>query len=351
MAQTGLPVIHTTGRTSAEAPRPDTYHIRVSRIRTLLGRPELLRRAALTSLVGNVGIVLGGGAVRLTGSGLGCPTWPRCVDSSYVTTSAMGYHGVIEFGNRTLTGLVEALAVACLVLALCQLPRLRERVTWAALVFAAIPAQAVLGGLTVLTKLDPWLVASHFLLSIAVIAAAYRLWVVAREPAGPTLPVIGAPLRGLTWLLTGVSAAVLAVGTVVTGSGPHAGDAQARRTGLDPGTVAQLHTDLVMLLIGLSVALWFALRAVDAPAPIRRAAGTLIGVELAQGAIGFVQYATHLPALLVGLHMAGACAVWLATLAILAAGRVRQAAPGAPARRPAPPAEPPVPAGSGSLSA
>jgi cytochrome c oxidase assembly protein subunit 15 len=308
----------------------------VSSIRTLLGRPELLRRAALASLVGNVAIVVGGGAVRLSGSGLGCPTWPRCVDSSYVTTPAMGYHGVIEFGNRSLTGLVEVLAVACLVLALCQLPRRRDRVTWAALVFAAIPAQAVLGGLTVLTRLNPWLVAGHFLLSIAVLAAAYRLWVVAREPAGPTLPVIGAPLRGLTWLLTALSAAVLAAGTVVTGSGPHAGDVQARRTGLDPGMVAQLHTDLVMLLIGLSVALWYALRAVAAPQPLRRAAAILIGVELAQGAIGFVQYFTHLPALLVGLHMGGACAVWLATLAILAGSRVRQAIPAAPAQQPAP---------------
>jgi cytochrome c oxidase assembly protein subunit 15 len=141
---------------------------------------------------------------------------------------------------------------------------------------------------------------------------------------------------------------VLAAGTVVTGSGPHAGDAHAHRTGLDPGMVAQLHTDLVMLLIGLSLAWCFGLWAVGAPGPARRAAAVLVGVELAQGVIGFVQYFTHLPALLVGLHMAGACAVWLAVLAAQTATRVRQpdAADAADADGATPTAQPatPVPA-------
>ncbi len=298
----------------------------MSRIRTLLDRPDLLRRTALASVAANVGIVVTGGVVRLTGSGLGCPTWPRCDNESLVATKALGYHGAIEFGNRTLISVVGGLALACAVLALAQRPRRRDRLVWSGLVLAGIAAQAVLGGATVHSVLNPWVVSGHFLLSIAVIAAAYRLWVASREPDGPVRPALTPPLRALTWLVAGVSAAVLAAGTVVTGSGPHAGDASARRTGLDPGMVAQLHADAVMLLIGLSVGLWYALRTAGAPGPVRRAAAVLVGVELAQGLVGFVQYFTHVPALLVGVHMAGACAVWLATLAVLARSRVREAA-------------------------
>jgi cytochrome c oxidase assembly protein subunit 15 len=287
----------------------------MSRIRALLARPDLLRVTALAGVVANLVIVVTGGVVRLSGSGLGCPTWPHCMSASYVTTSAMGWHGMIEFGNRTLTFVVEVLAVAVLVMALSQARRDRRQIRRAAWVFAAIPAQAVLGGLTVLTHLNPWLVAAHFLLSMAVIVAAHGLWVSVRTPPSVGTAKAGPPaLRALSLLLAVVAALVLTAGTVTTGSGPHAGDEHARRTGLDPGMVAQLHTDLVMVLIGLSVALWFALRATGSPAPTRRAAGVLVLVELAQGVIGFVQYLTHLPALLVGFHVAGACAVWLATL-------------------------------------
>jgi cytochrome c oxidase assembly protein subunit 15 len=283
---------------------------------TKLRCPMVLRRLALGSVIANVGIVITGGAVRLTGSGLGCPTWPRCGPGSFVVEPAMGGHGYVEFGNRTLTFVVGLVAVLGLVSALLQRPRNRPVVLLAAAVFAGIPAQALLGGLTVLTHLNPWVVAGHFLLSMAVIAVAYTFWRACRPT--PPAPPVGRPIRTLAGVLAGVCAAVLALGTVVTGSGPHAGDANARRTGLDPGMVAQLHADAVFALIGLSVALWFALRAVDAPAPAVRAAAILVGVELAQGAVGFVQYFAHLPVLVVGLHMAGACAVWLATLAVLA---------------------------------
>ncbi len=304
----------------------------MSSIRQLLGTPILLRRLALASLLANIGIVVTGGAVRLTGSGLGCPTWPRCTDTSYVTTPQMGAHGVIEFGNRTLTGVVGALAVACVLAALCQRPVRRPLVTWSALVLAGIPAQAVIGGVTVLTNLNPWVVGCHFLASMAVIAAAYQLWVRAGErPASSASPGLGRPLTVLVRLVVATAALVLVVGTVVTGSGPHAGDAGAKRTGLDPQEVAQLHADLVFLLLGLSVALWFALTAVGAP---RTAAAALIGVELAQGLIGFVQYFTHLPVIGVGLHMLGACVVWVAALAVLEGARAR-AAP-APTAREAP---------------
>lgn len=311
----------------------------MSSVRRLLSAPALLRRGALASLIANAGIVVTGGAVRLTGSGLGCPTWPRCTDGSYGPTPELGIHGAIEFGNRTLTGVVGALAAICLVAALAQRPARRDRVRPAALVLAGVVAQAALGGFTVLTDLNPWVVAAHFLVSAAIIAAAHQLWVRSRGPAVATTS-LPRPLIGLAWVTTAVSAAVLAAGTIVTGSGPHAGDAETERMGFDAGQVAQFHTDLVFLLVGLSVALWFALRAVDAPPAAGRAALVLVGVELGQGAIGFVQYFTHLPVLAVGLHMAGACLVWIATLALLAAVRHPVPAQSAATRKTRPPGRP-----------
>lgn len=303
-------------------------------IRDLFASPRLMRRLALTSLAGNVGLVITGGAVRLTGSGLGCPTWPRCTSRSYVTTPEMGVHGVVEFSNRMLTFVVGLLAVACVLAALARRPRRRPLTRLSLVVLAGIPAQAVLGGITVLTNLNPWVVSCHFLASIAVIAAAYALWHRSGEGDGPAVPLIPGPARGLLATLVGASAAVVVVGAVVTGSGPHAGDAHARRTGLDELQIAQLHADLVFLLIGLSVAAWFALRALGAPAVLVRAAVILLAVEAAQAAIGFVQYFTHLPIVLVGLHMAGACAVWVATLAVWYASRERgSVAATAPATR------------------
>ncbi|WP_345633382.1 COX15/CtaA family protein [Rugosimonospora acidiphila] len=283
-----------------------------------------LRWVALASLVVNVVLVFTGGAVRLTGSGLGCPTWPKCTNSSYVTTSAMGYHGVIEFSNRIFGVLVGILVVVAVLLALLQPVRDRRQIGWSVAMLMTIPAQAVVGGITVLTKLNPWVVACHFLFSMVIIVVAYRMWLATREPGGPVRWLISAPVRALNWLLLVVTAVVLAAGTVVTGSGPHAGDATAHRTGLDPGMVAQLHADLVMLLIGLSVAWCFALWAIGAPRQTRRAGVVLVGVELAQGVIGFVQYFTHLPSLLVAVHLIGACAVWLAALRTQSAGRVRE---------------------------
>jgi cytochrome c oxidase assembly protein subunit 15 len=208
----------------------------------------------------------------------------------------------------------------------------RPAVTWAALVVVGIPAQAGIGGVAVLTKLNPWVVGGHFLVSMAMIAGAYQLWV--RATDRPARAGVTPPLAVLVRIVVTVAAAVLAVGAVVTGSGPHAGDAGAKRTGLDPQDASQLHADLVFLLLGLSVALWYALRAVDAPPAARRATAVLVAVELGQGVIGFVQYFTHLPVLAVGLHMLGACTVWVAALAV---GQTTLAgASSAPAACPAP---------------
>jgi heme a synthase len=287
---------------------------------TALGTRPVLRRLALASVIANIVIVVTGGAVRLTGSGLGCPTWPRCTEDSYTATPEMGINGLIEFGNRTLTGVLVLIAILGALSAWRQLPRRPLTLRLALAVLLGIPAQGVIGGLTVLTNLNPWVVGLHFLVSMAVIAAAYGFWISTDEPGTRVPPGVPRPLRTLVGLVTAASAAVLVAGTVVTGSGPHAGDEDARRNGLDPATLAQAHADLVFLLLGLAVALRFALRAVGArDAAVR--AGWLIAIILAQGVIGVIQYATQLPALVVALHMAGACAVWLATLTVVRATR------------------------------
>ncbi|WP_018808759.1 COX15/CtaA family protein [Salinispora arenicola] len=284
-----------------------------------------LSRLALANIVANVMIVVTGGAVRLTASGLGCPTWPRCTDASYTATTEMGLHGAIEFGNRLLTFAVGIVALAVVVAVLLHRPRRRGLLPLAVAVLLGIPAQAVIGGITVLTNLNPWVVGLHFLASMVVIAVAYVLWRRTTEPDGPAVLVVPGPLRTLAMITTVVSAAVLVIGTWVTGSGPHAGDGGAARNGLDPEQASQIHADGVFLLIGLSIALVFAFRAVGAAGPAR-AALVLVAVEAGQGVIGYVQYFTNLPALLVGAHMLGSCLVLLATLAVLRSTRERRPA-------------------------
>ncbi|HVU90905.1 MAG TPA: COX15/CtaA family protein [Jatrophihabitans sp.] len=271
--------------------------------------PVLLRRLAVASVVVNVLIVVTGGAVRLTRSGLGCPTWPRCVGGSLVPRSKLGINGVIEFSNRTLTFVVGLTLLATVLVAWRQ----RRQLGLAIAALAGIPAQALLGGLVVLTDLNPWLVAAHFLLSSAIIAATFLLWWRVSDAAPAAVP---SPVRALTLALGAATVLVLVAGTVVTGAGPHAGDVKngaVKRIDLPIAGLAQLHADLVMVLIGLTIgalAAGYALRV----APLRRAALVLLGIELAQGVIGYTQYFLHVPPLLVGLHMLGACLVWLAAL-------------------------------------
>jgi cytochrome c oxidase assembly protein subunit 15 len=286
-------------------------------------KSSVLRPLALASLIGNVALVVTGAAVRLTGSGLGCPTWPRCTAATYTTTRAMGVHGVIEFGNRMLTVILALIALACLVAAITQ--RRRSTALLSVAVLGYIPVQAVIGGMTVLTNLNPWVVGLHFLASIGLIAVAYALWRRTGEGDGKPMALVSPALRTLGRVTAGVSLAVIAAGVVVTGSGPHAGDQNAKRNGLDPTVIAQLHADLVLLLLALTTVLYFALRTRNAPAG--RAALILLATELAQGLIGFVQYLTHLPVLLVGAHMLGAGLVWTGTLAVLWSLRERPAAP------------------------
>jgi len=304
---------------------------------------RLVRRLALASLAGNVAIVLTGGAVRLTDSGLGCPTWPRCTDTSWTATAEMGVHGVIENTNRWLGMLLGVIALAGFLAALRLHPRRRSLVLLSGAVLAGVALQGAIGGITVWTDLNPWLVGSHFLISMALIATAYTFWRRVDQPDTPVRAAVPAPLRALARLVAGVAAALLAVGTVVTGSGPHAGDADVARNGLDPQALAQVHADLAFLLLGLAVAAWFGLRAAGGPGAAggpTRAAGLLVLAILGQGTVGLVQHATGLPELAVWLHLLGASLVWLASVHLLHTTGTR--APRRPADPGGPPGAPPA---------
>jgi cytochrome c oxidase assembly protein subunit 15 len=285
---------------------------------------------AVASLAANILIVVTGGVVRLTASGLGCPTWPRCTSRSFVPHRELGIHGAIEFGNRTVTVLLVAVAIATLVAAWRYG---RPAVLRLALLLAlAVPAQAVVGGITVLTGLDPWVVALHMLVSLAMIGVAVVLLRRLHEGDGPAVRTVPS---ATAWLVRAVFAAgwvVLYVGTVVTGSGPHAGAANVPRNGMDPRALSQLHTDFVFLLLGLTIGALLALRSGGAPARAQRAAWTLLGVECAQAAVGFVQYFTGLPVVLVSLHLLGA-ALLSAAMTWLLMG-IRDRAPDAPDQSP-----------------
>ena len=264
----------------------------------------------LANLVAEVGIVVTGGLVRVTGSGLGCPTWPECTDGSITPTveQAEGFHKYIEFGNRTLTGVLLVLALATVVVVWRAAPRRAMKVA-AGLVLGGVVGQAVLGGVTVLLGLNPAIVAAHFLVSMGLVAASSYLWFARHEGAGAPRALVAPLAASLAWVTVAVGAAVLALGTVVTGSGPHSGDAdEPNRFGFDPRTVSWLHADLVMVFIGLVVATWLAARltAVDDERGPARAWLVVLGVSLAQGLIGYVQYFTDLPEALVIAHMLGA---------------------------------------------
>ena len=265
--------------------------------------PAVVSRVALANAIANGVIVITGGAVRLTGSGLGCPTWPRCTGSSLVPTRELAAHGVVEFTNRMLTFVLTVAAIAVVVVVFRSVRRDLRKL--AVLSFLGIPAQALLGGVTVLTGLNPWTVAAHFLLSMVLVAVATTLWLRSREP-GVGQPLLRRPFVLLVTGIAAVTAVVLALGTIVTGSGPHSGDPKAGRTGFDPELVSQLHADVVFLLVGLTVALLVALYAIDSPGRVRRAARDLLIAQLAQGLVGYVQYFTNLPIVLVLVHMAGA---------------------------------------------
>jgi cytochrome c oxidase assembly protein subunit 15 len=302
---------------------------------TASGRsPRGIRGIYIANLVAQGAIVVTGAVVRITDSGLGCPTWPECVDGSIAPTSDQveSFHKYIEFGNRLLTFVLAALAIAAIVAALVDRRRrqrsgLPARPILTALALVPIlgtVAQAVLGGITVLTGLHPLTVSAHFLVSIAIIAGVMALVVRSGDPGDqPIRWLVPRAARILGWLLVAASALVVVLGVIVTGSGPHSGDDNAERLGLDPRTVAWLHADVVLLFLGLLIGMLVVLHVLGGPRAAIRRSWLLLGIALAQGAIGYTQYFTGVPEVLVGIHVLGAVLVWIATLAIPPALRTR----------------------------
>jgi cytochrome c oxidase assembly protein subunit 15 len=260
--------------------------------------PDALRRWAVVTLIMNIVIVVTGGLVRLTGSGLGCPTWPRCTPDSYVTHPRLGIHGAIEFGNRLLTLVLVVAAVLTFVSAMLYREdgRPRTDLRWLTGGLAlGIPLQGVIGGVAVLTQLNPYVVGLHLLLSMVLIALS--VWLVRK-----TWHLIPADVSRLAVIATRVTFVLmwLAIwlGTLVTGSGPHAGDENAPRNGLDGMLLTRLHTSVVYVTVAASVICFILLRS--------RAVLLLLLVEMVQVGIGVAQYQTGLPIWLVALHLLGA---------------------------------------------
>jgi cytochrome c oxidase assembly protein subunit 15 len=292
-------------------------------------------------LIANIGIVSTGGLVRLTNSGLGCPSWPDCSSGDLVPVRALSSHKAIEFGNRALTTLL-VVAVAAVFLAVWRsAPRRAGLLGWAWVTLLGVPAQIVVGGVLIFTHLNPLAVAGHFMLSMVLIAAATVLWWRTRDPVdpadstrgAPTPPLLAVPpiVKRLGWATWALTYAVFVVGTLVTGSGPHAGDATAKRLHLRPQAISQLHADLVMLLVGVAAALAVCVTAVGAGALARRTTRVLIGVLVAQATVGFAQYFSGLPVPLVELHVTGA-AVLAATATAVVLSLRDGSRPGAPGK-------------------
>lgn len=263
--------------------------------------PRFLPTLAWASFVANVGIIATGGAVRLTGSGLGCPTWPMCTAESLVPTEEMGIHGVIEFGNRTLTGVLGVLAVLVFLLVWRLRRERRDLFTLAAVVLGGIIAQAVIGGITVLTGLNPLIVGFHYVASLVLVCVAAAFLVRMREVPGPRELVVPRAFAILAHVTSLVLAVTVAVGILTTGAGPHSGDAAAGRNGFDAVWLSHVHAWPGYILTALTVALLvWALGARLRPAPWL---GVQLVIIVVQVLVGLYQARNGLPPLAVGVHM------------------------------------------------
>lgn len=277
---------------------------------------RLVRGFAWAALSTNGLISVTGAVVRVTGSGLGCTTWPDCQPGTLVPeyrTGMAAIHQAIEFGNRTLTGVVLIASVGAFLLIALIRP-VRRQVFYLALVGpVGVLFQAVWGGMTVRLGLVWWTVAPHLLVSLVLVFFAALVVVRLGESDGPVRLLVPRPLAALCWATAGVFAAVTVSGSIVTATGPHAGDAETPRLGWDLREAAQLHADLMFLYLGLIAALAVALVATKAPPRLRRRIGYLIGLTAAQGALGMTQYFLGVPEAMVVAHVA--LAVWLTAVA------------------------------------
>ncbi|KOX19085.1 heme A synthase [Nocardiopsis sp. NRRL B-16309] len=273
-----------------------------------------LRAWALGNIVVNAGIAVTGATVRVTSSGLGCSEWPRCTPDSFVPvdTGHAALNAAIEFGNRTLTFLVLAVGVITLIAVLRMAPRRRDLTRLAVIIPFGVLGQGVVGGITVWTDLHPASVATHFLLSMVVTFLAVALYVRCQEPEGTPRISVGPMLHTVSVGLVVVGFLLLVAGTVVTGTGPHGGDAEAPRWGLDLAMVTRVHSSLAWLtLLGALAATVIAFRT-GTRRPVRMSSVALLVVVLLQGVVGYVQYALALPESLVVLHVLGSTVTWVA---------------------------------------
>ncbi|GAA4833239.1 COX15/CtaA family protein [Garicola koreensis] len=279
---------------------------------------------AWATLISNIGIILTGGAVRLTASGLGCPEWPRCTAESWVNTPEMGVHGVIEFGNRLLTYVLIAISVA-MFLAVVRLWRThRSLVIYSLVIGFGIPLQGVIGGITVWTDLNPWVVGLHFILSAGLVMVATmlrnRVALELKHQGTPGKPLVDgerdAVTTGLTPIILLAGWAAVVLGTIVTGTGPHAGDPGSPRHEFTPELVTRLHVVPVYILCAAAIVIVIRQRRLAASPAQQRAGWFLVTVIVFQAALGYVQHLTGLPILLVGLHMLGAALTIVASIGV-----------------------------------
>ncbi|WP_416211765.1 COX15/CtaA family protein [Microbacterium xanthum] len=273
--------------------------------------------AAWATLVVQIGIVATGGLVRLTGSGLGCPTWPRCTADSFVATEEMGIHGVIEFGNRLLTFVLVAVAIVTF-LFVVRMRRERRDLFWLALVIGLyVPLQAVIGGITVLTNLNPYVVGLHYFASVLLVTLSAALVVRVYAVPGPRRVAVPRAYRALT-ASTAIGVLVtVVVGILVTGSGPHAGDGGAARNGLDPEVMQHVHSWPAYVTLGLSLAAFAVAFRMPGTLRLPLWTGLLLATEAAQIGVGIWQARTGLPIALVNIHMVLAVVLVAAMTAVL----------------------------------
>jgi heme a synthase len=301
-----------------------------------------LRRWAMAGLATSILIILTGAAVRLSQSGLGCTNWPDCTATSLVASGATGdslVHRWIEFGNRLVTVAIFVVAIGIFIAAWQYRDeggRRRDLVWLAAAQPAAIVVQAVLGGLVVLTKLNPALVSLHFLASVALVAAAVACYVRCQENREPARALAPRPVQLTALGVVGAVALMMTAGTVVTGTGPLAGARDVARYPLPLEGVTQFHADIGWLLGGLVIALLLGLRLGRAPRRAVRLGWLLAGLIAAQGAVGYAQYFSGLPAGLVWVHVTGSTAIWVAALFMPYALRDRSPRPAGHAAQPLP---------------
>lgn len=275
--------------------------------------PTAYRRITLVAAILLAVIIVTGGAVRLTGSGLGCPDWPNCDPGHLTPRSAADVNAMVEFLNRLFTGSVSIAVGIAVIGAFLRAPRRRDLIWLSLGLVAGFVAQAVLGGLTVLFQLQPQFVMAHFLLSLVLLANAIVLHHRAGFDTPARLQVAPVVRQVATALLVAVSI-VAVTGTVVTASGPHGGDAKAKRFSYSIPQVARVHGTTVMVFLGLVLLTYGLLRRTRASNADQRRLGLVLGVALAQAAIGYIQYFNGIPAVLVGFHIAGATALFACVL-------------------------------------